>query len=58
MLGVMDELPMLEVGEVHIPGRALLLTYTDGLTEVLTRCRMSSGRKASCACWSATATCR
>ena len=34
MLGVMDELPLLEVGEVHIPGRALLLTYTDGLTEV------------------------
>ncbi|WP_231569762.1 PP2C family protein-serine/threonine phosphatase [Hymenobacter sp. APR13] len=34
MLGVMDELPGLKVGEVHIPGRALLLNYTDGLTEV------------------------
>lgn len=34
MLGVMDELPGLTVGEVHIPGRALLLNYTDGLTEV------------------------
>jgi sigma-B regulation protein RsbU (phosphoserine phosphatase) len=34
MLGVMDELPMLKVGEVQVPPRALLLTYTDGLTEV------------------------
>ncbi|QNH61010.1 PP2C family protein-serine/threonine phosphatase [Hymenobacter sediminicola] len=34
MLGVMDELPLLKVGEVHIEGRALLLNYTDGLTEV------------------------
>ncbi|UOG76573.1 PP2C family protein-serine/threonine phosphatase [Hymenobacter tibetensis] len=34
MLGVMDELPMLNVGEVEVPPRTLLLTYTDGLTEV------------------------
>ncbi|MBC8084246.1 MAG: PP2C family protein-serine/threonine phosphatase [Hymenobacter sp.] len=34
MLGVMEELPMLEVGEVEVPPRTLLLTYTDGLTEV------------------------
>ncbi|MBO0356427.1 PP2C family protein-serine/threonine phosphatase [Hymenobacter sp. BT186] len=34
MLGVMDELPMLKVGEVDIPPHTLLLTYTDGLTEV------------------------
>ncbi|UYZ64668.1 PP2C family protein-serine/threonine phosphatase [Hymenobacter weizhouensis] len=34
MLGVMDELPMLKVGEIQVPPRTLLLTYTDGLTEV------------------------
>ncbi|WP_375437515.1 PP2C family protein-serine/threonine phosphatase [uncultured Hymenobacter sp.] len=34
MLGVMDELPMLKVGEVEVPPRTLLLSYTDGLTEV------------------------
>ncbi|RSK43329.1 PP2C family protein-serine/threonine phosphatase [Hymenobacter perfusus] len=34
MLGVMDELPMLKVGSVVVPPHALLLTYTDGLTEV------------------------
>lgn len=34
MLGVMDELPMLKVGEVVVPPHTLLLTYTDGLTEV------------------------
>jgi sigma-B regulation protein RsbU (phosphoserine phosphatase) len=34
MLGVMDELPMLTVGEVEVAPRSLLLTYTDGLTEV------------------------
>ncbi|HEX8425507.1 PP2C family protein-serine/threonine phosphatase [Hymenobacter sp.] len=34
MLGVMDELPMLQVGEVEVPPRTLLLSYTDGLTEV------------------------
>jgi sigma-B regulation protein RsbU (phosphoserine phosphatase) len=34
MLGVMDELPMLKVGEVDVPPHTLLLTYTDGLTEV------------------------
>ena len=34
MLGVMDELPMLKVGRVTVPARALLLSYTDGLTEV------------------------
>jgi sigma-B regulation protein RsbU (phosphoserine phosphatase) len=34
MLGIMEELPLLEVGEVEIPPRSLLLLYTDGLTEV------------------------
>lgn len=34
MLGVMEELPMLKVGEIEVPPRALLFTYTDGLTEV------------------------
>ncbi|WP_083321990.1 PP2C family protein-serine/threonine phosphatase [Hymenobacter lapidarius] len=34
MLGIMEELPMLRVGEVHISPRSLLLLYTDGLTEV------------------------
>ena len=34
MLGIMEELPLLRVGEVHIPRQSLLLLYTDGLTEV------------------------
>ncbi|WP_083320953.1 PP2C family protein-serine/threonine phosphatase [Hymenobacter glacialis] len=34
MLGIMEELPMLRVGEVQISPRSLLLLYTDGLTEV------------------------
>ncbi|GAB3290775.1 PP2C family protein-serine/threonine phosphatase [Hymenobacter tenuis] len=34
MLGVMDELPVLQVGEVVVEPRTTLLTYTDGLTEV------------------------
>ena len=34
MLGIMEELPLLRVGEVEIPSRSLLLLYTDGLTEV------------------------
>ena len=34
MLGIMEELPMLRVGEVDIPPQSLLLLYTDGLTEV------------------------
>ena len=34
MLGIMEELPMLHVGDLVLPPRALLLTYTDGLTEV------------------------
>jgi len=34
MLGIMEELPMLRVGEVEIPPQSLLLLYTDGLTEV------------------------
>ena len=34
MLGIMEELPMLQVGEVEIPPHSLLLLYTDGLTEV------------------------
>ncbi|SFP70159.1 sigma-B regulation protein RsbU (phosphoserine phosphatase) [Hymenobacter arizonensis] len=34
MLGIMEDLPMLRVGEVEIPQHSLLLLYTDGLTEV------------------------
>ncbi|ALW87333.1 serine/threonine protein phosphatase [Hymenobacter sedentarius] len=34
MLGIMEELPLLRVGEIHIPAQSLLLLYTDGLTEV------------------------
>ncbi len=34
MLGIMEELPMLRVGEVEIAPHSLLLLYTDGLTEV------------------------
>ena len=34
MLGIMEKLPMLHVGDVILPPRALLLSYTDGLTEV------------------------
>ncbi|WP_310392230.1 PP2C family protein-serine/threonine phosphatase [Hymenobacter sp.] len=34
MLGIMEDLPLLRVGEVEIPPHSLLLLYTDGLTEV------------------------
>ena len=34
MLGIMEELPLMAVGEVIIPPHSLLLLYTDGLTEV------------------------
>jgi sigma-B regulation protein RsbU (phosphoserine phosphatase) len=34
MLGIMEELPLLRVGEIEIPPHSLLLLYTDGLTEV------------------------
>ena len=34
MLGIMEELPMMQVGEITIPPHSLLLLYTDGLTEV------------------------
>ncbi|GAB3849239.1 hypothetical protein GCM10028822_13330 [Hymenobacter terrigena] len=34
MLGIMEELPLLRVGETEIPHHSLLLLYTDGLTEV------------------------
>ncbi|MDO7848073.1 PP2C family protein-serine/threonine phosphatase [Hymenobacter sp. M29] len=34
MLGIMEELPMIRVGEIEIPRQSLLLLYTDGLTEV------------------------
>jgi sigma-B regulation protein RsbU (phosphoserine phosphatase) len=34
MLGIMEELPLLRVGEIVIPPHSLLLLYTDGLTEV------------------------
>ncbi|MCB2407884.1 PP2C family protein-serine/threonine phosphatase [Hymenobacter lucidus] len=34
MLGIMEKLPMLTVGETEIPPHSLLLSYTDGLTEV------------------------
>jgi sigma-B regulation protein RsbU (phosphoserine phosphatase) len=34
VLGTIDELPMLEVGTVALPHQALILTYTDGLTDL------------------------
>ncbi|MDO7853786.1 PP2C family protein-serine/threonine phosphatase [Hymenobacter convexus] len=34
MLGIMEELPLIRVGEIEIPPQSLLLLYTDGLTEV------------------------
>ena len=34
VLGSMDELPMLEVGVVDLPEQALIVTYTDGLTDL------------------------
>jgi len=34
MLGIMEELPLMRVGEVKIEPQSLLLLYTDGLTEV------------------------
>ena len=34
VLGTIDELPMLEVGNVDLPDQALILTYTDGLTDL------------------------
>ncbi len=34
MLGIIEPLPMLAVGEVQVPPRSLLFLYTDGLTEV------------------------
>ena len=34
MLGIMEELPPMRVGEIEIPRHSLLLLYTDGLTEV------------------------
>ena len=34
MLGIMEELPLMQVGEIEIPRHSLLLLYTDGLTEV------------------------
>ena len=34
MLGIMEDLPMLRVGQVEIPRHSMLLLYTDGLTEV------------------------
>lgn len=34
VLGSIDELPMLEVGKLEVPNQALILTYTDGLTDL------------------------
>ena len=34
VLGSIDRLPMLEVGTVELPPQALLITYTDGLTDL------------------------
>ena len=34
MLGIMPELPKMEIGEVTVPPQSLLFLYTDGLTEV------------------------
>ena len=37
MLGIFDELPFMSVTKVLIPRKALLLCYTDGLTEVFNK---------------------
>ncbi len=34
VLGSIDELPVLEVGEIDLPSQALVVTYTDGLTDL------------------------
>lgn len=34
VLGSIDELPMLEIGKLELPSQALILTYTDGLTDL------------------------
>jgi sigma-B regulation protein RsbU (phosphoserine phosphatase) len=34
VLGSIDELPTLEVGKLELPSQALILTYTDGLTDL------------------------
>ncbi|MEO0734586.1 MAG: SpoIIE family protein phosphatase [Bacteroidota bacterium] len=34
VLGSIDELPMLEVGTIDLPSQALIVTYTDGLTDL------------------------
>ncbi|NJC28248.1 PP2C family protein-serine/threonine phosphatase [Neolewinella antarctica] len=34
VLGSIDELPMLEVGKVQLPQQSLIVTYTDGLTDL------------------------
>lgn len=34
VLGTIDELPMLTVGKVSLPPQALIVTYTDGLTDL------------------------
>jgi sigma-B regulation protein RsbU (phosphoserine phosphatase) len=34
VLGSIDQLPQLEVGEVELPPQALIVTYTDGLTDL------------------------
>jgi sigma-B regulation protein RsbU (phosphoserine phosphatase) len=34
VLGSIDELPILEVGKLELPSQALILTYTDGLTDL------------------------
>lgn len=34
VLGACDELPVLEVGTIDLPSQALIVTYTDGLTDL------------------------
>ncbi len=34
VIGAFDDLPFIEEGSVHIPGEALILMFTDGLTEL------------------------
>ncbi len=43
MLGIMDELPMLQVGLATMPPRSLLFAYTDGLTEVFNKKQQEFG---------------
>ena len=48
MLGVLDVLPFLSVGRVTVPKGAVLLCYTDGLTEVFDEEEAEFGIEGAC----------